>query len=69
MLHIKPISDSRYYNNNNVLKDRVGGHPIFPTKNGGKTYVIIDIEEYYNQEDLIKLLSKLNKTTKVTFKI
>ncbi|MGL4522468.1 MAG: type II toxin-antitoxin system Phd/YefM family antitoxin [Bacilli bacterium] len=59
MPNIKPISDLRNYNE--VLKDCHNGEPVFLTKNGRGKYVLIDIEEYEEQQSIIKLLSKLNE--------
>ncbi len=56
MINIKPISDLRNYNN--VLKDCKDGEPVFLTKNGRGKYVVIDIDEYQRQQNLIKALSK-----------
>ncbi|MCR1898267.1 type II toxin-antitoxin system Phd/YefM family antitoxin [Irregularibacter muris] len=57
MPNIKPVSDLRNYNS--VIKDCKAGDPVFLTKNGRGKYVLIDIEEYQREQDLIKRLSKL----------
>jgi len=56
MPNIKPISDLRNYNK--VLKDCQNGEPVFLTKNGRGKYVLVDIEEYEKQQNILKLLSK-----------
>ena len=45
---IKPISDLRSYNA--VLNDVELGVPVFLTKNGRGRYVIMDIDEYENNQ-------------------
>ena len=57
MPNIKPVSDLRNYNH--VIKDCKAGEPVFLTKNGRGKYVLIDIEEYQREQDLIKRLSQL----------
>lgn len=57
MPNIKPVSDLRSYNE--VLKDIAVGDPVFLTRNGRGKYVILDIEEYQNNQTTIKLLSEL----------
>lgn len=59
MITIKPISDLRNYNN--VLKDCKNGEPVYLTKNGRGKYVVIEIEEYQRQQDLIKELSRVKE--------
>lgn len=57
MPNIKPVSDLRNYTE--VLSDCENGEPVFLTKNGRGKYVIMEIEEYEKQINIIKLLSKL----------
>jgi prevent-host-death family protein len=59
MPNIKPVSDLRNYAE--VLNDCVKGEPVFLTKNGRGKYVIMEIEEYEKQINIIKLLSKLSE--------
>jgi Phd_YefM. len=44
MANIKPVSDLRNYNT--VLKECVGGSPVYLTKNGRGRYVILTMDEY-----------------------
>ena len=56
-MNIKPVSDLRNYNE--ILRNCNNGEPEFLTKNGHGRYVLLDISEYEEQQETIKLLSKL----------
>lgn len=61
---IKPISDLRNYNT--VLKDCQTDSPIFLTKNGRGRYVILDVCQYEQIMQEIKLLNKIAKAERRT---
>ena len=57
MLHIKPISDLRNYDE--VLKDCIVDSPVYLTENGRGRYVLVDIAEYERKTALLELYAKL----------
>ncbi len=62
MLSIRPISDLRNYGE--VLRDVAVGQPVFLTKNGCGRYVVINMEEYREYEQMKamnRLLGELDK--------
>jgi antitoxin Phd len=62
---ILPVSDLRNYTE--VLKICHGGEPVFLTKNGRGKYVLMEMEEYERQKEMILLLSQQdNKHEHVT---
>lgn len=61
-MSIRPVSDLRNYPN--VLEDISQGNPVYLTKNGRGSYVIMDIaefEEYTKERATLQLLLELNK--------
>ena len=52
---ILPVSDLRNYTE--VLKICHGGEPVFLTKNGRGKYVLLEMEEYERQKDIIESLN------------
>lgn len=65
---IKPVSDLRNYNE--VLNDVTGQEPVFLTKNGRGSYVIMDMEmynsimEYKKKQAVDWLMAELEKADK-----
>ena len=55
-----PISDLRDYNK--VLRHCVNGEPVFLTKNGRGAFVLIDIKEYEFEQQVKKLLARLQES-------
>lgn len=55
---IKPVSDLRSYND--VLSDVSEGSPVFLTRNGRGSYVILDMRDYDKMNAYSKLVSELN---------
>ena len=61
---ILPVSDLRNYTE--VLKICHGGEPVFLTKNGRGKYVLMEMEEYEKQKDIIESLNlQVNAKTDV----
>ena len=62
MANIKPVSDLRNYNE--VLKDVKVGKPVYLTRNGRGCYVVVDINDYEENERqaaINTLMSELDK--------
>ena len=53
---ILPVSDLRKYTE--VLKSCQGGEPVFLTKNGRGKYVLMEMEEYERQKEIILSLNQ-----------
>ena len=56
MPNILPVSDLRNYNK--VLKNCRKGEPVYLTKNGRGSFVLMDIEDYQRERAEKKLLIK-----------
>lgn len=54
---IKPVSDLRSYNE--VLSDVAEGSPVFLTRNGRGSYVILDVRDYDKMSAYSKLMGEL----------
>ena len=59
MIAIKPVSDLRNYNE--VLQDVADESPVFLTKNGRGTYVVITIKDYERLTATKTLFTELKK--------
>ena len=62
MPNIKPVSDLRNYGE--LLRSVAIGSPVFLTKNGHGRYVVLDIEEYKEYENMLawwRLKTELDK--------
>lgn len=57
MPSIKPVSDLRSYNE--VLSDVAEGTPVFLTRNGRGSYVIMDMRDYDCMQAELKLAEQL----------
>lgn len=57
MPSIKPVSDLRSYNE--VLSDVAEGTPVFLTRNGRGSYVIMDMRDYDRMQAELKLAEQL----------
>jgi len=62
MPNIVPVSDLRNYPE--VLKNVSKEEPVYLTKNGRGSYVIMDIEEYEKTQSTLHLLAELSKGKK-----
>ena len=62
MPNIVPVSDLRNYPE--VLKNVSKEEPVYLTKNGRGSYVIMDIEEYEKTQATLYLLTELSKGKK-----
>ncbi len=58
MPKIKPISDLRNYSE--VLRDVAAGEPVFLTKNGRGRFAIMDMADYENIRERLKLMEALS---------
>ncbi|WP_293825902.1 type II toxin-antitoxin system prevent-host-death family antitoxin [uncultured Parolsenella sp.] len=54
---IKPVSDLRSYND--VLGDVAEGTPVFLTRNGRGSYVIMDMQDYDRMQAELELAGQL----------
>ncbi len=62
MPNIIPITDLQNYDELlKVLSDTEGGDPVFLTKEGRGSYVILDINEFERLTATIKLMSELER--------
>lgn len=59
MANILPVSDLRNYNE--VLKNCQAGEPVFLTKNGRGKYVVMDIDDYNQNQAEKKLMSQIKE--------
>ena len=65
MPNIKPVSDLRNYNE--VLRDIAVGEPVFLTKNGYGSMVVMSIEQYAALTDEIEMkLDEADKAAAMT---
>lgn len=62
MPNIVPVSDLRNYPE--VLKNVSKEEPVYLTKNGRGSYVLMDIEEYEKTKATLYLLTELSKGKK-----
>jgi malate/lactate dehydrogenase len=65
MPNVRPVSDLKNYNS--VLDEVVFGSPVYLTKDGVDSYVIVDIKdqiEYEKNKAALKLMCELNKGIK-----
>lgn len=62
MIHIRPVSDLRnnYPEIENLVKE---GQPVYLTKNGYGTMVVLSLEEYSNLVDQVEM--KLNEADRL----
>lgn len=65
MPNVRPVSDLKNYNS--VLDEVVFGSPVYLTKDGVDSYVIVDIKDQIEHEKnkaALKLMCELNKGIK-----
>ena len=62
MPNIVPVSDLRNYPE--VLRNVTKEQPVYLTKNGRGSYVLMDIEEYEKTQSTLYLLAELSKGKK-----
>ena len=65
MPNVRPVSDLKNYDS--VLDEVVFGSPVYLTKDGKDSYVIVDIKDQFENEKnkaALKLMCELNKGMK-----